>query len=450
MTNVWAHHDFRQYLMITPLYFRHVVFSPVAHFATPKIAEQRQLLLADATSFLRLMEADAQCGKLDIDWADRLSNIESQIRETGTYLHTAEELEFGARLAWKNSNRCIGRHMWRSLHVIDHRDTRDLDGVVSSMGDHLERAWNGGRIQSVITVFAPRHPEHPERPDAVRFANHQLTRYAGFEHHSGHPLGDPASLDLTRDLMAQGWTPKEKTRFTPLPWSIWLNDQRQPPIDAYAEHPDWLHEVEMTHPDNAAFADLGLKWYAVPAISEMALVIGGIVYPCAPFNGWYMGTEIGARNFGDTGRYDMLPEVARLLGLDTSSERQLWRDRALVELNRAVLHSFDLAGVQIGDHHELSRQFDRFCKAEERNQRDVTGDWSWLAPPISASATPQFHKRFDERVIPHTNYFYQSPVEVDVEAQKSGRSNPGMPHPDPYHLGHAHATPRCPYGFDRK
>ena len=116
----------------------------MAHFATPKIAEQRQLLLADATSFLRLMEADAQCGKLDIDWADRLSNIESQIRETGTYLHTAEELEFGARLAWKNSNRCIGRHMWRSLHVIDHRDTRDLDGVVSSMGDHLERAWNGG------------------------------------------------------------------------------------------------------------------------------------------------------------------------------------------------------------------------------------------------------------------------------------------------------------------
>ena len=188
----------------------------------------------------------------------------------------------------------------------------------------------------------------------------------------------------------------------------------------------------------------------MPAISEMALVIGGIVYPCAPFNGWYMGTEIGARNFGDTDRYDMLPEVARLFGLDTSSERQLWRDRALVELNRAVLHSFDLAGVQIGDHHELSRQFDRFCKAEERNQRDVTGDWSWLAPPISASATPQFHKRFDERVIPHTNYFYQSPVEVDVEARKSSPASQGMPHPDPYHLGHAHATPRCPYGFDRK
>jgi nitric-oxide synthase len=29
----------------------------------------------------------------------------------------------------------------------------------------------------------------------------------------------------------------------------------------------------------------------------------------------------------------------------------LWRDRATVELNRAVLHSFDRAGVTITDHH---------------------------------------------------------------------------------------------------
>lgn len=414
------------------------------------MAEQRQLLLADATSFLRRMEADPQCRKLGIHWASRQLDIESQIRETGTYWHTSEELEFGARLAWKNSNRCIGRHMWRSLHVVDHRETRDLDSVVSSIGEHLELAWHGGRIQSVITVFATRHPEHPERPDAVRFANHQLTRYAGFMQPSGDILGDPASVELTRDLMAQGWEPREKTPFTPLPWSIWMDDQRQAPIDAYALHPDWLHEVELTHPDNLEFASLGLKWYAVPAISEMALVIGGIVYPCAPFNGWYMGTEIGARNFGDSNRYDMLPEVARVFGLDTSTDRHLWRDRGLVELNRAVLHSFDLAGVQMGDHHELSRQFERFCAAEERDNRNVTGDWSWLAPPISASATPQFHKRFDERVIPHTNYFYQSPVEADVQARKSDPNPQGMRHPDPYHLGHAHATPRCPYGFDRK
>ena len=165
----------------------------------------------------------------------------------------------------------------------------------------------------------------------------------------------------------------------PLPWSIWLEDECQPPYDAFAHHPEWLREVHITHPDNPDFATLGLKWYAVPAISEMALVIGGVVYPCAPFNGWYMGTEVGARNFGDADRYDMLPAVARVFGLDTSSDRQLWRDRALVELNRAVLHSYDLAGVQMGDHHELGRQFERFCQAEENQHRGVTGDWTWLS-----------------------------------------------------------------------
>ena len=33
------------------------------------------------------------------------------------------------------------------------------------------------------------------------------------------------------------------------------------------------------------FADLGLRWHAVPAIDNMCLEIGGICYPAAPFNG---------------------------------------------------------------------------------------------------------------------------------------------------------------------
>ena len=36
-----------------------------------------------------------------------------------------------------------------------------------------------------------------------------------------------------------------------------------------------------------------MKWYGVPMISDMRLEIGGISYTAAPFNGWYMGTEIG-------------------------------------------------------------------------------------------------------------------------------------------------------------
>ena len=60
-----------------------------------------------------------------------------------------------------------------------------------------------------------------------------------------------------------------------------------------------------------------------------------------------MGTEIGARIFSDVQRYNQLPNVAKVMGLDTSSDRTLWRDRALVELNVAVLYSFEKAGVNV-------------------------------------------------------------------------------------------------------
>ena len=69
-------------------------------------------------------------------------------------------------------------------------------------------------------------------------------------------------------------------------------------------------EVPLAHPEYGWFAELGLRWHAVPAISNMRLTIGGVHYPLAPFNGWYMGTEIGARNLADADRYDMLPIVA--------------------------------------------------------------------------------------------------------------------------------------------
>ena len=54
------------------------------------------------------------------------------------------------------------------------------------------------------------------------------------------------------------------------------------------------------------FTDLNLRWYAVPAVSCLMLDIGGLEFTAAPFNGWYMSSEIGARNFGDEYRYNLL------------------------------------------------------------------------------------------------------------------------------------------------
>ena len=127
----------------------------------------------------------------------------------------------------------------------------------------------------------------------------------------------------------------------------------------------------------------------------MRLRLGGVDYPLAPFNGWYMGTEIGARNLADPERYDLLPLVGRRLGLDTSDDATLWKDRALVELNVAVLYSFRQAGVTIADHHTESRRFLTHLEQERRAGRITPAEWSWIVPPISGAATPVFHRYYD-------------------------------------------------------
>lgn len=53
------------------------------------------------------------------------------------------------------------------------------------------------------------------------------------------------------------------------------------------------------------FADLELRWYGVPMVSNMKLDCGGLEFTACPFNGWYMGTEIGARDLCDLQRYNI-------------------------------------------------------------------------------------------------------------------------------------------------
>lgn len=54
------------------------------------------------------------------------------------------------------------------------------------------------------------------------------------------------------------------------------------------------------------FKELDLKWYGLPAVANMLLEVGGLEFTACPFNGWYMGTEIGVRDFCDAQRYNIL------------------------------------------------------------------------------------------------------------------------------------------------
>ena len=328
----------------------------------------------------------------------RLSAVEEEIRRSGTYVHTPDELTFGVRVAWRNSNRCIGRLFWKSLTVEDKRNVTGSAAVMEAIASHLTLATNGGRIRPVITVFPPRRPDGVS---PVRVWNKQLIRYAGYRQADGKVIGDPAQLEFTGICQSMGWK-GEGTGHDVLPVIVQCEDSA--PV-MFPLHPSLVMEVNLTHPSHEWFATLGLKWQALPVISDMVLEIGGILYPAAPFNGWYMVTEIGSRNLGDADRYDMLPVIAERLGLDLRDRSVFWKDRALIVLNEAVRYSYERAGVTIVDHHDASDQFMKFMRNEERSGRDVTADWAWIVPPMAGSALAVFHQTFNNEV-KTPNYFY--------------------------------------------
>lgn len=350
--------------------------------------------LAEATQFIELFHAEnPHAGSV----RDRLAWIRAEIEETGTYRHTEDELTFGARVAWRNSARCIGRLYWKSLRVRDLRSVRDADSIATHCAQHLRLATNHGKIRPLISVFAPDRAEAP----GPRIYNDQLIRYAGYARSDGSPLGDPRYVDFTKTVTELGWqAPDARGAFDVLPLLIETQHEGQ---QLFTLPPEVIREVALRHPDFDWFADLGLRWHAVPAISNMRMVIGGISYPAAPFNGWYMGTEIGARNLTDIDRYNVLDVVADRLGLDRSDERTLWRDRTAVEINRAVLYSYAQDGVTIADHHSESHHFLAHVAKEARAGRGCPVEWNWVVPPMSGSLTPVFHRYYDDPEItgPH-------------------------------------------------
>ncbi|WP_141566466.1 nitric oxide synthase oxygenase [Pseudonocardia sp. N23] len=344
----------------------------------------------EAAEFLELTYAEDAAGPDAEPLAQRMSVVLDEIAATGTYRHTGEELAFGARAAWRNSARCIGRLYWRTLQVRDRRHLTAPGDVAAECVEHLRDATRGGRIRSSITVFAPDVPERP----GPRIHNEQLIRYAGHRLPDGSVRGDPRTADFTDLVGRLGWKrPEQRGRFDVLPLLVSGPDGR-PSLHELPD--DAVLEVPLTHPDHPWFAEMRLRWHAVPAISNMPLVVGGVRYPAAPFNGWYLNTEIGARNLADADRYDLLPAVAARLGLDTSSVRTMWRDRALVELTLAVQHSFDEAGVTMADHHTESDRFLAHLAKEEKAGRSCPADWTWIVPPLSGGLTSVFHRYYDD------------------------------------------------------
>lgn len=297
----------------------------------------------------------------------------------------AKELSSAGSIAWRNHARCVGRLHWKSLLVRDHRHLETPEAIYESLCEHMALAYNHGKIRSVMTVYAPADNDSGQ---ALRIWNHQLCGYAGYRDADGYVMGDPKNADFTEMAIKLGWEPpRERSAFDLLPWII-SGRCGGPKLFPHAAKA--IQQVSIEHPEFEWFVDLGMSWYAVPVLSDMCFHAAGTNYTAAPFNGWYMGTEIGTRNLADSYRYNFLPIIAKYMGLDTQRATSLWKDRALLELNVAVLHSYVKAGVRMTDHHTASRDFIRFCQNEAAQDRKVSAQWSWMVPPMAPSTMPQY------------------------------------------------------------
>lgn len=294
-------------------------------------------LYEEAEEFLRSFhEARPKAGRL----ATRLAKVRKEITATGTYRHKPAELAYGARLALRDTGWCPANVPWRGLLVRDLRRVRNSAEIAAQCVHHLRMATNDGAVCPMVSVFAPDTPWRP----GPRIRNDQLVRYAGYAERDA-VLGDGRYVEFTTAVCGLGWRPPaERTAFDRLPLVVRTEHEG---VVVCPLPEDAVREVPLEHPDLPWFAALGLRWHAVPVISDRGLRIGGITYPAAPYNGVYICQAIGEDVLADDAAYGLARVVADRLGLDTTTGRTLWFERAVVELNRAVVHSYDTAGVTI-------------------------------------------------------------------------------------------------------
>lgn len=335
-----------------------IALSPLP-LPAPRPVPRTWSIHAEAEEFIRAFHhARPKAGQVEA----RLAKVREEIRATGTYRHKPAELAYGARLALRDSGWCPANVPWRGLLVRDLRQVRDSAEVAAQCVQHLRMSTNDGKVLPMVSVFAPNTPWRP----GPRIRNDQLVRYAGYAE-PGRVLGDRRYVDFTTAVRRLGWRPPTgRTAFDKLPLVV------QTPHEGLSVFPlpkDVVLEVPLTHPELPWFASLGLRWHAVPVISNRMLRIGGITYPAAPYNGVYICQAIGEDVFADANAYGLARAVADRLGLDTTTDRTLWRDRAMVELNRAVLHSYDVAGVTV------KHSVDAFLPASGGSSRPSFTPW---------------------------------------------------------------------------
>lgn len=72
--------------------------------------------------------------------SSRRNAVFEEFSSTHRCEHTSDELLVGAKLAWRNHARCVGRIHWRHIELIDARDAVTADALAEDAGARVDMA----------------------------------------------------------------------------------------------------------------------------------------------------------------------------------------------------------------------------------------------------------------------------------------------------------------------
>ncbi len=349
----------------------------------------KETLIREAIEFLELYyheRYDEMKGTAGfISKEERINSVRNSIETTGTYMHTFDELQHGARVAWRNAPKCSNRKYWQNLKLIDCRGVSSNKGMYDCCLDHLTKAMSCGSSEAYISVF---RQAKQGTLDGPRIWNDQLLQYAAYMD-DGNVMGDQKNLRFTQMLEERfGWNgPKsgEQGPYDYLPLIVQADPYGKPEL--FDMPIEFVPHVHIQHPEHPELSFLDLRWYPIPAVCALDLTLGGIVYTAAPFNGWYADTEV-LRDLIDEDRYNLLAPIAQALGIyeeTKSGEAPFYKDQVIFILSKAIYHSFKTAKVTMIDHHNLIDTFWGWYKSEMLSRMYCSVNWKWVIPPVAAS-----------------------------------------------------------------
>uniref|UniRef100_A0A8B9JHS7 Nitric oxide synthase n=1 Tax=Astyanax mexicanus TaxID=7994 RepID=A0A8B9JHS7_ASTMX len=336
----------------------------------PDEVRTKEELLPLATDFInQYYTSIKRCGSKA--HVDRLEEVKKEIETSGTYQLKDTELIYGAKHAWRNAARCVGRIQWSKLQVFDARDCTTAHGMFNYICNHIKYATNKGNLRYALEQFI-----------ALDFMD-----LGAFVLQAASYRQPPVGSVLQAICIQQGWK-APKGRFDVLPLLLQANGNDP---ELFEIPDDLVLEVNITHP----------KFPVKSSGLLMSLV--GVFFLRVVYRGYF-------RRWHTCKETEMIfrcleTEVATMMGLDTRKTSSLWKDQALVEINIAVLYSYQVSKVTIVDHHSATESFIKHMENEYRVRGGCPGDWVWIVPPMSGSITPVFHQEMlNYRLTPSFEY----------------------------------------------